>query len=344
MGARKLTIAALILSALAIVQAPAYAQMGEDFYRGRQVKFIVGSAGGGGYEFYARLLAKHLGRFIPGNPTFLLQSMPGAGGAVAANYLYNLAQQDGSEIAMLGRAVITQTLLEPDEAGIKFDPKQFKWIGSPQQEVGLILVRQPSPVKLIEDLKRHEVIVSGTTHMGPPSFYPRVLNHLLGTRFTVIEGYKSSQEALLALERGEVSGHASGSSAAPFRQRIAPWAKDGLVKVVAQIGLQRDEEYPDTPTVFELATTDEQRSVMQLLFAQQVVAWPVVAPPKSPEARVALLREAFNKAMADRDFLEDAARAALIIKPVSGADIDALLDKIFQTPDAVVAKTRALMK
>ena len=343
-GARRLWIAGFVLTALAIAHAPAHAQGVEDFYRGRQVKFIVGSAGGGGYEFYARLLAKHLGRFIPGNPGFLLQTMPGAGGAVAANYLYNIAQQDGSEIAMLGRATITQTLLEPDDASIKFDPRQFKWIGSPQQEVGLILVRQPSPVNGIEDLRRHQVIVSGTTRMGPPSFYPRVLNHLLGTKFTVIEGYKSSQEALLALERGEVSGHASGSSAAPFRQRIAPWVKDGLVKVVAQIGLQRDEDYPDTPTVFELGTTDEQRSIMQLLFAQQVVAWPVVAPPKMPQARVAALRDAFNKAMADREFLDDAAKAALIIKPVSGADIDALRDKIFKTPDAIVARTRDLMK
>lgn len=332
------------LTALIIACAPAVGQSLEDFYRGRQVKFIVGSAGGGGYEFYARILAKHIGRHIPGNPSFILQTMPGAGGAIAANYLYNLAQRDGSEIAMLGRATITQTLLEPDEASIRFDPKQFNWIGSPQQEVGLILIRQPSPVKRIEDLRTFDVIVSGTTRMGPPSFYPRVLNQLLGMKFNVVEGYKSSQEALLALERGEVSGHASGSSAAPFRQRVAPWVKDGLVSIVAQIGLQRDEEYPDIPTVFELATMDEQRGVMQLLFAQQVVAWPLVAPPNMPAPRLAAFRNAFNKVMIDKDFLDDAARSALIIRPVNGEEIDSLLDKVFKTPEAIIAKTRDLMK
>ena len=337
-------LAALTAICLACSGLQAAAQSVEDFYRGRQVRFIVGSAGGGGYEFYSRLLAKHLGRFMPGNPVFILQNMPGAGGAIAANHMFNLAAQDGSEIGMLGRAVATQTLLEPDDSSIKFDPLQFKWIGTPQQEVGLIVLRQPSPIKSIQDLLQQEVVVSGTTRMGPPSFYPRVLNRLVGTRFKVIEGYKSSQEALMAVERGEVSGHASGSSAAPFRQRIAPWIQSGLVKVVAQIGMQRDEDYPDTPTVFELASTDEQRAIMRLLFAQQVVAWPVVAPPKVPAERVAALREAFDKVMQDKEFLEDARRAALIIKPVSGAAIDELLASIFQTPQEIVAKTRDLMK
>jgi tripartite-type tricarboxylate transporter receptor subunit TctC len=334
----------LTLAALVAISSPGASQSLEEFYKGRQIKFVVASAGGGGYDFYSRLLAKHLGRFIPGNPTFVIQNMPGAGGTVAANYLYNVAAQDGSEIAMLGRATATQPLLEPDDTAIKFNPLQFNWIGSPQQEVGLILVRQPSPIKTIGDLRTHEILVSGTTHMGPPSFYPRVLNRLVGTKFNVVEGYASSQEALLALERGEVSGHASGSSAAPFRQRIAPWIKDGTVKVVAQIGLQRDEDYSDTPTVFELAQTDEQRSIMKLLFAQQIIAWPVVAPPKMPAGRVAVLRSAFEKAMVDKEFLEDAARASLIIKPVSGASIDQLLASIFRTPDDIVAKTRLLMK
>lgn len=341
---KRASIAALALIALAYTRSPAIGQSVEQFYQGRQIKFVVGSAGGGGYEFYARLLAKHIGRYIPGRPAFILQTMPGAGGAIAANYLYNFAQQDGSEIAMLGRATITQTLLEPDDASIRFDPMQFNWIGSPQQEVGLILVRQPSRVKTIKDLLSNEVIVSGTTRMGPPSFYPRVLNNLLGTKFTVIEGYKSSQEALLALERGEVSGHASGSSAAPFRQRIAPWVKDGLVNVIAQIGLQRDEDYPEVPSVFEMATTDEQRKIMQLLFAQQIVAWPLVGPPKMPPERVAAFREGFSKVMLDKDFLDDASKSALIIKPVSGAVIDSLRNQIFKTPQAIIEKTRDLMK
>ena len=333
-----------LLAALTASTSSSHGQSVDDFYKGRQLKFIVGSAGGGGYEFYSRLLTRHMTRFIPGNPHFVIQNMPGAGGVIAANYLFNIAPQDGSEIGMVGRATATQTLLQPEDTSVKFAPRQFKWIGSPQQEVGLLLVRLPSPINTIGDLRKHEVIVSGTARMGPPSFYPRVMNGLLGTKFKVIEGYKSSQEALLALERGEVAGHASGSSAGPLRERIDPWIKAGQVKVVAQIGITRDSEFSGVPTVLELAETEEQRAVLRLIFAQQVLAWPIVAPPRTPGERVTALRHAFDRSVADLEFLEEARKAGLMINPVSGKAADEFLAEVYMTSDDVVSATRNLMK
>ena len=333
-----------LLTLFAAIATPSHAQSPEKFYKDRQLKFIVGSAGGGGYEFYSRLLTRHMTRFIPGNPRFVIQYMPGAGGVIASNYLFNVAPQDGSEIGMVGRATATQTLLQPDNTAVKFAPREFKWIGSPQQEVGLLIVRLPSPVNLITDLKKHEVILSGTGRMAPPSFYPRVMNGLLGTKFKVVEGYKSSQEALLALERGEVSGHSSGSSAGPLRERIGPWVKAGQVKVVAQIGMERDSAFSDVPTVLELAETDEQRAVLRLLFAQQVLAWPIVAPPKTPADRVDALRLAFDRSVTDVDFLVVAKKTGLLINPVSGKAADEFLTEVYKTPDDIVSATRKLMQ
>ena len=177
---------------------------------------------------------------MPGNPLFVMQNMPGAGGVIVANYLYNIAPHDGSEIGMVARAASTQPLLDPKDRGPKYVATKFNWIGTPQQEVGLLIVRQPSRIQSIADLKSQELVLGGTSPAAPTSYYPRLMNKLLGTKFKVVDGYKGSQEALLALERGEVEGHSSGSSAAPLRERIAPWIKDGKVKILAQIGLERD--------------------------------------------------------------------------------------------------------
>jgi tripartite-type tricarboxylate transporter receptor subunit TctC len=320
----------------------AKAQSVTDFYAGRQAKFYIASAGGGGYDFYARLVGRFLGRHIGGHPLFVMQNMPGAGGVVLANYLYNVAPHDGSEIGMIARGAGTQPLIDPSDKGPRYDATKFNWIGTPQQEVGLLLVRQPSPVHTLADLKTHQVIISATSPVAPTSLYPRMLNRLLGTKFKVVEGYKSSQEALLALERGEVEGHSSGSSAAPLRERIAPWVKAGTVKIVAQIGLARDPELPDVPLILDLATTPAERQIMEVVFAQQVMAWPVVAPPGVPSERIAALREAFDATMADPDFLAEARRQKLTINPVSGVKIAELLGRVYATPKGVLDRVVAL--
>jgi tripartite-type tricarboxylate transporter receptor subunit TctC len=268
--------------------------------------------------------------------------MPGAGGIVVANHLYNVAPRDGSEIGMVARASATQPLLDPKDRSPKYVATTFNWIGNPQQEVGLFLVRQPSPVRTIADLKTHPLILSGTSPAAPTSLYPRILNRLFGTKLKVVEGYKSSQEALLALERGEVEAHSSGSAAAPLRERIAPWVREGKVKILAQVGLARDPEFPDVPLILDLATAPAERQVLELVLAQQLMAWPIVAPPNVPAERVKALRDAFDATMADPDFLAEAGRQKLAINPVSGARINEILERIYATPKDVLDRIVAL--
>jgi tripartite-type tricarboxylate transporter receptor subunit TctC len=320
----------------------ARAQSVEEFFSGRQIKFVVGSAGGGGYESYSRLVIPYLSRHLPGHPLFVIQEMPGAAGMVAANYLYNIARHDGSEIGMVGRGVGVEPLIDPKDRGPRYVAAKFNWIGTPQQEVGLLFTRLPSPVATMQDLKSHELIVSGTTSTAAPSYYPRLMNALLGTRFKVVEGYKSSQEALLALERGEVDGHCSGSISAPLRARMEPLISAGKVKILAQIGREKDPDYPDITLILDLAATPADRQVMELVLTQQVMAWPIVAPPGVPADRIKALRDAFEDTMQDADFLAEAARQKLFINPVSGEKIAGLLDRIYASPKDVLDRVAAL--
>ena len=312
------------------------------FYSGRQVKFVIGSAGGGGYDFYSRLVARYLTRHLAGNPIFVMENKPGAAGVAAANYLYNQAPRDGSEIGMVGRAVGTLPLLDPGNPGPKYVATKFNWLGTPQQEVGLVLVRMPSPIRSLQDLRTHELVVSGTSTDSPPSFYPRLLNSLFGTKFRVIDGYKSSQEALLALDRGEVDGHVSGSSSAPLRAHVAPAVNAGTLRILAQIGLAKDPEYPDVPLVSDLAANPNEREAIRLVLIQQAMAWPMVAPPELPRERVDALKAAFEATMQDAEFLAEASKEKLGISPMSGSQIEELLDRAYTAPDALLARVRAV--
>jgi tripartite-type tricarboxylate transporter receptor subunit TctC len=314
----------------------AAAQSADDFYRAKRIRLVVGSAGGGGYDAFARAMVRYLGRHIPGNPSFVVENMPGGGGLLSANYLYNVAPRDGLVIGMVERGSVMEPIVNAKVGRARFDSRQFNWIGSPTQEVGLVMVRQPSPIKVIDDLKKVPLIVSSTTHTAPTSVYPRVLNNLFGTRFKVVEGYKSSRDALLALERGEVEGHVSGASSGILRAQIAPWIADGKIKIMMQLGLTKDVAYPDATLVNELATSSEDREILALMFAQQVLPFPLLLPPEVPVDRVEMLRHAFDATMKDAGFLEDTQRQNLKVDPVSGVQIHALLDKLYATPAAVI--------
>ena len=195
-----------------------------------------------------------------------------------------------------------------------------------------MLARASANVATLQELKTHELVVSGTSPAAPPSVYPRLLNKLLGTKFKVIEGYKGSQEALLAMERGEVDGHVSSSSASPLLARINPWVAAGTVKVLAQIGMKKSPRDADAPPILELATTAMERQLIELVLTQQVMAWPLAAPPGVPADRVEALRAAFDQTMKDPEFLAEAARLQFGIDPVSGDELNALLARIYATP------------
>jgi tripartite-type tricarboxylate transporter receptor subunit TctC len=339
---RIVALISLLLAASAVVEA--HAQTPAEFYRGKQITLITSASVGGGYDQYARLLAKHMPRFIPGSPSIVVQNMVGAEGIRAANYLYNVAAQDGSVIGGLARNNALARFYDPDNASVQFDARKFHWLGSPQQEIGLFVVRTEKGAKSLDDLKRIEVTTSSTAHNSPTSIYPRMLNLLYGTKIKVIEGYPGSQESLLALERNEVDGHVSGGSSAAFRARIAPMLKAGAAKVILQMGMARDAEYPDVPTAIEIMPTAEGKQLFEIAFAEQVMGRPFVLPPGVPDDRVKVLRDAFDAALKDPELLEDAKKQKMEIDPVTGAAINALLDRVYAAPPELAVRLREMAK
>lgn len=336
--------AAVAVRALAIgtLATSAQAQAIEHFHAGKQLKVIIGGGTGGGYDFYGRLLGQYIARHLPGKPTMVPTGMPGAGGIVAANYLYNVAPRDGSEIGIVGRAVSTQPLIAPNDKGPKYIATKFNWLGTPTQEVGVLVMRLPSKIRTLQDLREQELIVSGTSAAAPPSFYPLIMNKLFGTKFKVVSGYEGSQPALLAMERGEVEGHLASSVALPVRERITPWIKAGTAAILAQIGIEKDPKNGDAPLILDLARSTIERRVMELILAQQVTAWPFLAPPELPPDRVKALRAAFDAAVADREFLAEAEKLKLEIRPMGGEQIQDFLVQLYQSPKEILDRVSAL--
>jgi tripartite-type tricarboxylate transporter receptor subunit TctC len=338
---RIVTVAACVGLAAA---ARADAQSVAEFYRGKRINLVTSASVGGGYDQYARLLAKHLPRHIPGEPTIIVQNMVGAEGLRAANFLYNVAPQDGTVIGGLSRNTGLARFYDFNNAGIQFDVRRFHWLGSPQQEIGLFILSTRSGLGSIEDFKKREVTISSTARNSPSSIYSRILNATIGTKLKPVEGYDGSQACLLAVERGEVDAHLSGGSSAPFRARIAPWLKAGDAKVIMQMGMARDAAFPDVPTALEVVRAPADRQLFEIAFAEQVMGRPFVLPPAVPEDRVAALRSAFDATMQDAAFLDDARLQHAEIDPIGGRDINALLDRVYAAPADVAARIRELAK
>jgi tripartite-type tricarboxylate transporter receptor subunit TctC len=320
------------------------AQSVADFYRGRQITLYTAASVGGGYDQYARLLAKHMPRRIPGEPGMVVQNMVGAEGLRVANFLYNVAAQDGTVIGGLARNTGLARFYDFNNAGIQFDARKFHWLGSPEEEVGLFILSTKSGLHSIDDLKMRDVTVSSTANNSPTTIYARILNATLGTKLKAITGYAGSQACLLALERGEVDAHISGGSSSPFRARILPWLSRGDAKIIMQMGVKRDAAFPEVPTAIEVERSPADKQLFEIAFAEQVMGRPFVLPPGMPSDRVAALRTAFDETMRNPEFLDDAKAQGADVDPVSGADINALLDRVYSAPADVVARIREIIK
>jgi tripartite-type tricarboxylate transporter receptor subunit TctC len=337
--------AAAMLTCLALIAAPhACAQSVAEFYRGKQISLVTSASVGGGYDQYARLIAKHMPRHIPGEPNIIVQNMVGAEGLRAANFLYNVAPQDGTVIGGLSRNTGLARFYDFNNAGIQFDARKFHWLGSPQQEIGLFILSTKSGLRSLDDLKTRDVTVSSTAHNSPSTIYSRILNATIGTRLKPIEGYDGSQACLMALERGEVDAHVSGGSSAPFRARIAPWLDKGEAKVIMQMGMKRDPAFADVPTAIEAESAPADKQMFEIAFAEQVMGRPFVLPPGVPRDRIGALRLAFDATMKDAEFLDDARMQHAEIDPVGGEAINALLDRVYAAPPDVAARIRELIK
>lgn len=332
---------ALLFAAAVILPSGAAAESAADFFRGKRINLYVSSTVGGGYDQYARLLAKHIVRHIPGEPTMIVQNMVGAEGIRAANHLYAVAEQDGTALGALSRNIGTVQLFQP---GIQFDARNFQWIGSPQQEVGLFIISTRNGLNSLDDVKKREVTTSSTARNAPTSVYPRMLNALYGTKLRPIEGYPGSPESLVGFERGEVEAYVSGGTSAATLSRMMPWFKDGAAKPVLQMGMKRAPSFPDVPTALEIMSADDAKQMFEILFTDQVMGRPFVAPPGTPANRIAALRAAFDATMKDPTFLAEASAQRMEIDPVTGIEIGALLERVHMASTDVITRIRELVK
>ena len=337
----RIVLGGVLAGAIAMAAPPLSAQ---EFYAGKSIDLIVANTTGGGYDQYARHIARHIGRHIGGQPAVIVKNMPGAGGGRAANFLANVAPKDGMVLALLTREIGLAPLLTPNPANFQFNAVEFNWIGSPQQDLGLLIVNSKSPAQSIEEMKLKPITMSGTGPGSGPTVFPLLLNEVLGTKIKVIPGYPGSPEALLAMERGEVDGHASGGSSAAFRTRIDPMLRTGQMKVLMQLGMKKDPAYPNAPLAFELIKNKSDQQFLELIFTPQYIGRPVVAPPGVPAERVTALQAAFDKTMKDSEYLAEAKAQNLDIQPVTGAQIAEVVRRVYALPPELVERAQKLGK
>jgi tripartite-type tricarboxylate transporter receptor subunit TctC len=319
----------------------ARAQSEADFYKNRNVDEYIGYSTGGAYDFYARVVGRHMGAHIPGNPTLIPRNMEGAGSLRLANWLYRVAPQDGSTFGTIGRGLAFDPLLIGK--GDQFDAVKFNWLGSANNEVSVCVAMKNSGITKFEDLFTKELPVGGTGASSDTDQFPRVLNGVLGTKFKIVEGYPGGNDVVLAMERGEVSGRC-GWSWSSVKSTHKSWIDEKKMIVLVQLSLSKHPELPDVPLVTDFAKTDEQRQILKIIFARQVMGRPYLAPPNLPADRVALLRQAFMDTMTDKDFLAEADKTDLEINPVSGEDVEKLVKDIYATPADVLAKAKEAAK
>ncbi|MFN3889645.1 MAG: Bug family tripartite tricarboxylate transporter substrate binding protein [Beijerinckiaceae bacterium] len=329
---------------IAAFQFAAGAAFADDFYLKRQVNMIVGSAPGGGYDIYARLVARHLPKFIDGTPTIVVQNLPAAGSLVAMNTLANSAPRDGSTIGAVQNHIGVEPVLGitgPTE-NARFDGRRMNWLGSTSREVPVVVAWGNSPIQTFKDVLQREMIVGSSGVATADAVYARVLNELVGSKFKIIDGYKSASDLTLAAESGEVMGRAGwfvSGMLASHAQQIA----DGKIRVLVQLDFQKHPGLPNVPTIGEFLSDPLKRQQLELSLSYLAAGRPFVAPPDVPAGRVKILRDAFMAAVKSPDYLAEAGKMRLDTSPMAGEDVQKLVERIYATPPDVVKSVRAIM-
>ena len=330
------SVACILAAALSLAASAASAA---DFYQGKQVTIVVGFSAAGTYDATARLFARHLGKHLAGKPTVIVRNMPGAGSLVATNSLYSSLPKDGTTLGVVGGGIVLEPLLNNPQA--TYDARRFNWIGGRTPDNFLCLVWHTVPVSTLQDVTRRETVVGATGPGSRTLTYPKALNELIGTKFKIVSGYPGGNEITLALERGEVEGYC-GWALGSIKTRAPDWIRDGKIRPLAQFTLAKTGVLPNVPLATDLASTENGRRAIEFFAADSVLAWPLVAPPDVPAERVAELRAAFNAMMQDPQLLAEAATQGLDIDPVSGAEIAALVDRLYATPADVLDLVRKI--
>ncbi len=332
---RAITIGLFALTAVLPQQAGA--QSAADFYRGKAVNLIVGYSPGGGYDTYTRILARHLGKHIPGNPTVVVQNMPGAGSLKLANYLYNIAPKDGTTIGIFSRGMAMEPLI--GGANTQFDSTKFSWLGSGTNETSVFVAWHTSPVKTWNDLMTKSFTVGGEGSGSDPDIYALLLKNAFGAKLKLITGYPGTAEIAIALERGEVDTRASWSWTS-LKTLKPNWIVEKKVNLPVQLNLTKGADLQDVPLVTEFAKNDTQRQMLKLILSRQEMARPYTAPPGVPDDRKATLRKAFDSAWSDPELRAEMAARGQEVNPVGGAALDRLIAELYATPKDVVEATR----
>jgi tripartite-type tricarboxylate transporter receptor subunit TctC len=310
-----------------------------DFYRGTKLELDVGTGAGGGYDANARLVARHLSRFIPGNPVIVVDNLPGGGGIRAANILYNKSKRDGSVIATFSNAMISEPLLGAGQAA--FAPKDFGWIGSATREDGLCIAARSSGVKSWNELQRKELLV-GTTAPGTTTYmYPAMLRNMFGAKFKLVSGYPDSSQIMLALQRDEVQAICQTYSSLKVGHQ--DWLRDQTVYPIISLGLSRIPDLPAVESASELAVNIEQEDILKIVLAPTLAGRPFALPPGVPRDRADALRNAFITMTRDAGFVAEAEKLGMNIEPVGGQEIESTVRQIYALPMDLIAKARAVL-
>jgi tripartite-type tricarboxylate transporter receptor subunit TctC len=317
----------------------AAAQTPEEFYKERQVTLYIGSSAGGGYDRFGRLLARHIGQHIPGNPVIVPRNMPGASGIKVANYLYSVAPKDGSAIGTFNQAIPLRQVL--DKSGVDFDASKFGWIGTMGSTVDVLFTWHGSGVQTIEDAKTKDLTMGALTEGGSMSGYPLMLNSLLGSKFKIVQGYEGGNSVDMAMERGEVQGRGSMTWTA-LKGGHPDWVRDKKVNILVQIGKQKHPELADVPLLDDLAKTDEQRQIFRLFSSVAGLGYPFVAPPGLSPERLEVLRRAFLATMRDKKFQDEARRLEMETTWETGPDIEKVVADIVATPAPIAERAKSV--
>jgi tripartite-type tricarboxylate transporter receptor subunit TctC len=337
---RQACAAASALILLAGAGRHAAAQSPEPFYKGKQIELVIGYPPAGSNDVYARLLARHIGKHIPGNPTVVPQNRPGAGSFVALGHVYNVAPKDGTVIAIGAPTAPLDEKLGTQ--GVRFKTADFNWIGRIDSLINIVFLWHTSPVKSVADAQRIEAKLSGTGVGSTVSIYPTVMNNVLGTKFKLVMGYKGSSEAQLAVERGEVEGHSTSWTAVKVGH--PDWRPDKKINIIVQFALKKHPELPEVPTVVELARNDEERAVLRAVMNATEIGTAFFTTPGVPADRVAVLRQAFDATVKDPEFLAEAARTRLTVGPLPGEELQKLVSEVASLSPALLEKVKAAYK
>lgn len=310
-----------------------------DFYRGKQISILVGFSPGGSSSLYAQGLTRVMGRHIPGNPTLIIQHMPGAGGLTVANHVYANAARDGTVFATTGRTFAIEPLLGNKNA--RYDAQKLGWLGTANVEYTTCIGWHTAKVQTLADAKQHEIVVGGSGAQASEVVFPKAANALAGTRFRIVLGYPGSTELLLAMERGETQGFC-GIGWTFVKLRKGDWLRDKKINILFQIAMEKHPELPDVPSIIDHARTPEDRKVFEFLFAPQEMGRPFFTPPDVPAERLATLRTAFERSLKDPAYLAEAEKMGVEVQHRGGEHIVALLRRIYATPAEVVDRAKAL--